>query len=199
VRPQGSLFKKDIFYRYAFFDETLSYAEDGDFELSLRVKAREIGAIKKIVIEEPLTVYFKHVSGQMTDPKNYKKVQQSLLATVKKFKAHVKDEKDFFSVTYFLIGHFEAEAENGHLAVARKYFKMSWNINPSARSAVFYTASFFGRPFYVAVFNSTNWIRKNIMWAIRVKKIEKKFPEAYATAIAQVSAIKKTGVFEEKC
>jgi glycosyltransferase involved in cell wall biosynthesis len=199
VRPQGSLFKKDIFYRYAFFNEALPYAEDGEFELALRVKAREIGAIKKIVVEEPLTVYFKRTSGQMTDPKNYQKVQQSLLATIKKFEAYVDDERDFFSGTYFMIGHFEAEAENGRLVTARKYFKMSWDSKPSVRTAIFYVASFLGRSFYKAMFNGANWVRKHMVWAIRIKKIEKKFRAAYATATAQVLVIEKTGVFGKKC
>jgi glycosyltransferase involved in cell wall biosynthesis len=194
---QFSLFRKDLFYRYGFFDETL-YVEDGDFELSLRVKAREIGAIKKILINEPLAIYFRHLFGQKTDSKNYRKVQQSLLAIVKKFEAWANNEKAYFSMIYFFIGHFEAAATDGDLALARKYFRISWKFKPSIRTAIFYGASFFGRSFCGWFFSGANLVRKNVIWKIRVKRIEKKFPAAYVMAFAQLSIIKKTGVFERK-
>lgn len=123
-----ALIKKECFYKVGMFDETLPAKQDYDLWIRLVNKYRVIG------INEPLYIYTRHISHQITD--DYTSIIDGYKKIYKKYHKIIKNDIIIRFFFYFRISKVYIEKKD-YIKAKKYFFKAFSSLNTDDLKIIF--------------------------------------------------------------
>lgn len=173
--PVNWLLRKRLFEEVKYFKEE----QNGCDEIGWLLRYRKLRALSNniFILEEPLTIYFRHKS-QLSGLRN-----KNPLICGRRWETLLEDTNDSLSqaVISSRVGNFYCLA--GDLKKGREYFLKSLNLHFNFLSLIFYLLSFLGKKGYEITEETLRFLYNTLLWKKRKIKARIQWKESYKEAI----------------